>query len=139
MTSKNSRMILDCARKGGHWEFFNEMLRLITNEQALKTPFDDGETILHKIAHNRGSMKSAKALVEKCPSLTQEKDSDGFTPLLTAIRNNSKDSDLAWYLAWATTNEEPGHPFTGPPAHNLLYSLSAAGLYGAYIIYSLNL
>ena len=139
VTSINPRVILDCARKGGHWKIFNQMVQLITDVQTLTIPFDDGKTILHRIAHNRGSMESAKALVEKCPCLTQTEDSRGFTPLYTAIRNNSKDSDLAWYLALETTDGAPGCPFSGPHAPDPLYSLSAAGLYGAYVIYSLNL
>ena len=72
-------------------------------------------TILHRAAQVEGSMKRAKALEEKCPSVTQIKDADGYTLLYQAICV-SHDSNLVWYLASVTTNEGSGYPFSDPHA-----------------------
>ena len=128
--------ILVCAQEWGQLAFFNKLVQL-TNAETLKIPvyFWVNDTILHYVARLSGSMNSARALVEKCPSLIQAQNSNGFTPLHIAI-HQSDDSDLVWYLMLVTTSEAPDCPFTDRDAGNLLYSLLAAGYYGAYIIYS---
>ena len=66
--------ILDAAVKGGQWEYFIELVQVM-NPQTLAMRYERGEyrltTILHRVASIEGRMKSAKALVEECQSLTQ--------------------------------------------------------------------
>ena len=64
VTSMDLSDILDNAQAAGQWEFFNEVLQLNTNVQTLTTRFAEGWTMLHRVVNDRGSMKSAKALVE---------------------------------------------------------------------------
>ena len=125
-TTERSLEILNAAAFLGHEEFFNEMLKMIRRAEILAQELDlEGGTLLHNVAAV-GSMKLAKALVGKFPHLTQIPNSSGHTPLLLAIAGGI-DKDFAWYLTLITTDEDPGRPFSGPFASDLVFVYMAAG------------
>ncbi|KAM1072911.1 hypothetical protein ACFX15_017495 [Malus domestica] len=61
--------------------------------------------------------------------LAQCVDAEGRTPLLLAATLASENKELVWYFLLVTTNEEPGHPFTGHWAANLVNMLIASGFH----------
>lgn len=88
-----------------------------------------GFTALHYAAIG-ASLRSAKALLQENPKLAQSVDIKGRTPLLLAASFAAENKELVWYLLLVTTDEEPGHPFTGSWAANLMNVLIATGFHG---------
>nr|KYP37841.1 Ankyrin repeat-containing protein At3g12360 family [Cajanus cajan] len=86
-----------------------------------------GCTCLHYVAMGE-SVSAAKALVGKNPSLTQQTDFKGFTPLIYSI-TSARCKEMVWYFVLNTTDERPGCPFSGPSASQLVALLTAAGFH----------
>jgi hypothetical protein len=87
-----------------------------------------GRTCLHYVAMG-DSVNTAKALVDKNPSITQVTDFNGFTPLIYSI-TSTRCKDMIWYFVSNTTDESPSCPFFGPSASELVALLTEAGLHG---------
>ena len=87
-----------------------------------------GCTCLHYVAMGK-SVKAAKALVAKNPSVTQVTDFKGFIPLINSI-TSTRCKEMIWYLLMNTTDERPGCPFSGPSASKLVAFLTASGFHG---------
>jgi hypothetical protein len=98
--------------------------------KVLAEPDLMGYTCLHDVAKGK-SLNAAKALVIKNPSLTQETDFKGFTPLIHSI-TSTRCKEMVWYLVLNTTDERPGCPFSGPCTSRLVALLSDAGFHGIY-------
>lgn len=119
---------LHVAASEGHTEFVKKMMGLVSAE-ALAAGDIEGKTALHHAAIG-GSLGVVVALVQKNPSLTGVVDiKGGHTPLVLATRY-AVASELVWYLTLTTTDEEPGRPFTGPLAVDLVPMLIAGGYLG---------
>ncbi|EXB38944.1 Ankyrin repeat-containing protein [Morus notabilis] len=116
---------LHVAAGEGRWEFV-EKLAAIMPVEALAMQDQAGYTALHHAAI-AGSMKTAVALVKRNPSLTNVLDGSGLTPLLVAARYLYGSYEILWYLTLVTQDEEPGLPFTGPHAMELVLMLVLAG------------
>ncbi|XP_024017263.1 uncharacterized protein LOC21410003 [Morus notabilis] len=115
---------LHVAASEGHTEFLEKLVGLMSTE-AMAAGDMEGQTALH-IAAISGSLGAAVALVKRNPRLTGVVDHKGYTPLVLAARYASG-SELVWYLTLTTTDEEPGRPFTGPLAADLVHMLISSG------------
>lgn len=118
---------LHVAASEGHTEFVEKLVGLMSTE-AMAAVDMEGQTALH-IAAISGSLGAAVALVKRNPSLTGVVNHKGYTPLVLAARYASG-SELVWYLTLTTTDEEPGRPFTGPLAADLVHMLISGGYLG---------
>ncbi|KAK6288907.1 hypothetical protein POUND7_000448 [Theobroma cacao] len=115
------------ASYNGHTKFV-EMLVKRMPEEALEKRDSGGFTALHHAAIG-GHLKMAEALIRKNPKLTQIPENSGKTPLLCAVIFFST-HELVRYLASVTTNEEPGCPFSGHEAGDLMINLTHMGFHG---------
>ena len=118
---------LHAAAVGGQWQIIEKLVQHVP-AQVLSDLDLMGCTCLHYVAMGE-STSAAKALVAKNPSLTQLTDKKGFTPLIYSI-TSSKCKEMVWYFVLNTTDEEPGCPFSGPSADQLVALLTAAGFHG---------
>ncbi|TKY46976.1 Ankyrin repeat-containing protein [Spatholobus suberectus] len=119
------RSALHVAAVGGQWQLVEKLVQLVP-VQVLAELDLMGCTCLHYVAMGE-SINAAKALLAKDPSLTQLTDFTGFTPLIYSITSRCK--EMVWYLVLNTTDEEPGRPFSGPSANQLVALLTAAGFH----------
>lgn len=126
--SVRSRTALHVAACAGKWEFVEKLAGRMPKE-ALGLKDELGWTALHYAALG-GDIKACKALVRADPQLTQITSNDDWTPLLAAARCALKVKEVVWFLVRNTTDEPPGHPFTGHLAGKLSYTLAAAGFHG---------
>ncbi|KAG4923826.1 hypothetical protein GYH30_049418 [Glycine max] len=117
---------LHAAAVGGQWQIIEKLVQHVP-AQVLSDLDLMGCTCLHYVAMGE-STSAAKALVAKNPSLTQLTDKKGFTPLIYSI-TSSKCKEMVWYFVLNTTDEEPGCPFSGPSADQLVALLTAAGFH----------
>lgn len=120
--------VLHVAAGEGHSRFVENLVSIMTEEEVEMRDMN-GCTALHYAA-SAGSLKAAMALVKRNRRLTNIVNSDGWTPLLSAVFHGFENKDLVWYLSMVTTNEEPGRPFTGPNAGPLTFCLASAGYQG---------
>ncbi|XP_048443421.1 uncharacterized protein LOC103950300 isoform X2 [Pyrus x bretschneideri] len=118
---------LHVAASEGHSEFVEKLVKRVPRD-VLEMQDEMGFTPLHYAAIG-GSLRSAKALLMENLKLAQCVDADGRTPLLLAATFASENKELVWYFLLVTTNEEPGHPFTGHCAANLVNMLIASGFH----------
>lgn len=119
---------LHVAASEGHSEFVEKLVKRVPRD-VLEMQDEMGFTPLHYAAIG-GSLRSAKALLMENLKLAQCVDAEGRTPLLLAATFASENKELVWYFLLVTTNEEPGHPFTGHCAANLVNMLIASGFHG---------
>ncbi|KAL6226787.1 hypothetical protein ACLB2K_000748 [Fragaria x ananassa] len=110
-----------------HSEFVEKLVKLMPADE-LAAHDEMGFTALHYAAIG-GNLRSAKALLKENPKLAQSVDIKGRTPLHLAATFASECKELVWYLLLVTTDEEPGHPFTGSWAANLMNVLIASGFH----------
>ncbi|KAK4837757.1 hypothetical protein QYF36_008229 [Acer negundo] len=94
-----SQTALHVAAISCQWGFILKLLEPLSRE-AIAVQDRFGNTILHYVAAG-GSLKTAKALVQKNPDLPQMKDKNGHLPLITSIWSESN-KELAWYLSLIT-------------------------------------
>ncbi|KAM1836097.1 hypothetical protein ACFX14_018067 [Malus domestica] len=118
---------LHVAASEGHSEFVEKLVKRVPRD-VLGMQDEMGFTPLHYAAIG-GSLRSAKALLIENLKLAQCVDAKGRTPLLLAATLASENKELVWYFLLVTTNEEPGHPFTGHWAANLVNMLIASGFH----------
>lgn len=131
-----SMTALHAAAGEGQSEFVEKMVSYLPVE-ALEMRDHVGLTALHYAAI-AGSMRAAKALVKKKPALANGLDFKEQTPLLVASRFAYGSYDLLWYLTLVTKDEEPGPPFTGPHAVELVIMLDNKEFnYNQYITFEL--
>jgi ankyrin repeat protein len=123
------RTALHVAAVGAQWILIEKLVQLMP-ANMLAEPDLMGYTCLHYVAMGK-SVDAAKALVIKNPSLTQETDFKGFTPLIHSI-TSTRCKEMVWYLVLNTTDERPGCPFSGPCTSRLVALLSDAGFHGIY-------
>ncbi|CAN6680755.1 unnamed protein product [Malus baccata var. baccata] len=122
-----SMTALHVAASEGHSEFVEKLVKRVPRD-VLGMQDEMGFTPLHYAAIG-GSLRSAKALLMENLKLAQCVDAEGRTPLLLAATLASENKELVWYFLLVTTNEEPGHPFTGHWAANLVNMLIASGFH----------
>ncbi|KAK2387087.1 Ankyrin repeat family protein [Trifolium repens] len=120
------RTALHVAAVGAQWILIEKLVQLMP-ANMLAEPDLMGYTCLHYVAMGK-SVDAAKALVIKNPSLTQETDFKGFTPLIHSI-TSTRCKEMVWYLVLNTTDERPGCPFSGPCTSRLVALLSDAGFH----------
>ncbi|XP_050383555.1 ankyrin repeat-containing protein At5g02620-like [Argentina anserina] len=125
--SNLSMTALHVAACEGHSEFVEKVVKLMPADE-LAAHDEMGFTALHYAAIG-ANLRSAKALLKENPKLAQSVDTIGKTPLHLAASFASECKELVWYLLLVTTDEEPGHPFTGPWAANLMNVLIASGFH----------
>ncbi|KAM1178789.1 hypothetical protein ACFX13_018364 [Malus domestica] len=125
--SNLSMTALHVAASEGHSEFVEKLVKRVPRD-VLEMQDEMGFTPLHYAAIG-GSLRSAKALLMENLKLAQCVDAEGRTPLLLAATFASENKELVWYFLLVTTNEEPGHPFTGHWAANLVNMLIASGFH----------
>ncbi|TQD85413.1 hypothetical protein C1H46_029043 [Malus baccata] len=125
--SNLSMTALHVAASEGHSEFVEKLVKRVPRD-VLGMQDEMGFTPLHYAAIG-GSLRSAKALLMENLKLAQCVDAEGRTPLLLAATLASENKELVWYFLLVTTNEEPGHPFTGHWAANLVNMLIASGFH----------
>ena len=76
-------------------------MELVSSPESIAVQDKDGMTVLHYVALG-GSLKTAKALVQKNPRLPQIGDYESnVPPLLHSIWSESK--ELVWYLSSMTS------------------------------------
>ncbi|XP_020204464.1 uncharacterized protein LOC109789839 [Cajanus cajan] len=120
------RTALHVAAVGGQWQIVEKLVQHVP-AQVLAELDLMGCTCLHYVAMGE-SVSAAKALVGKNPSLTQQTDFKGFTPLIYSI-TSARCKEMVWYFVLNTTDERPGCPFSGPSASQLVALLTAAGFH----------
>ncbi|KAJ0052583.1 hypothetical protein Pint_01669 [Pistacia integerrima] len=125
--SVHSRIALHVAACEGYWEFLEELVKIMS-EKDLEMSDALGCTALHYAAVG-GSIRACKALVRRNRNLTQLTSNYGWTPVLSAAQCAPKDKDVVCYLSSVTTDDSPGHPFSGNLAGILAYSLAAGGFH----------
>ncbi|KAM0974966.1 hypothetical protein ACFX2C_018066 [Malus domestica] len=125
--SNLSMTALHVAASEGHSEFVEKLVKRVPRD-VLEMQDEMGFTPLHYAAIG-GSLRSAKALLMENLKLAQCVDAEGRTPLLLAATFASENKELVWYFLLVSTNEEPGHPFTGHWAANLVNMLIASGFH----------
>ncbi|XP_040371330.1 ankyrin repeat-containing protein ITN1 isoform X2 [Rosa chinensis] len=125
--SNLSMTALHVAACEGHSEFVEKIVKHMPADELAEHD-EMGFTALHYAAIG-GNLRSAKALLKENPKLAQSVDTKGRTPLHLAASFSSECKELVWYLLLVTTDEEPGHPFTGPWASNLMNVLIASGFH----------
>lgn len=131
----SSMTALQVAAFEGHSEFVENIVRLM-QAQDLEWGDISGRTALHYAALT-GRLGAARALVQRNPALTSIVDNREWTPLLYAAVYGSECKDLVWYLSLVTTDEDPGRPFTGPEAAQLVTALISSGCLGKSYLVSL--
>ncbi|KAB2623695.1 ankyrin repeat-containing protein [Pyrus ussuriensis x Pyrus communis] len=122
-----SMTALHVAASEGHSEFVEKLVKRAPSN-VLDMQDEMGFTPLHYAAIS-GNPRSAKALLMENPKLAQCVDAKGRTPLLLAATFASENKELVWYFLLVTTDEAPGHPFTGAWAANLVNVLIASSFH----------
>ncbi|KAI9162624.1 hypothetical protein LWI28_029038 [Acer negundo] len=113
--------VLHIAAECCQWKFILMLLELdVSTPQSIAVQNVIGNTVLHYVAEG-GSLKTAKALVEKNPDLLQMVDDLENLPLLNSIYSKSK--ELVWYLSLKTRVESPSYPFFIPELTQILRTL----------------
>ncbi|KAL5572354.1 hypothetical protein UlMin_021951 [Ulmus minor] len=110
------------AAREGHSEFVEKIVKEMPAE-ALEIRDIHKATALHHVAVS-GSLRTAKALIKKNPTLTNILDKTGHTPLLIAVALGCQHKDLVWYLSMVTKDEGPTRHFSGPLGGDLAITLS---------------
>ncbi|KAK4838500.1 hypothetical protein QYF36_014216 [Acer negundo] len=96
----DSKTVLHVAALCDQWEFILQLLELVSSPESVAVQDKIGNTVLHYVAQG-GSLKTAKALVQKNAHLPEINDNMGHPPLLSSIRSENK--ELIWYLASITS------------------------------------
>ncbi|KAK4837765.1 hypothetical protein QYF36_008279 [Acer negundo] len=123
--SINFGTVLHIAAECCQWKFVLMLLELdVSTPHSIAVQNATGLTALHYVARG-GSLKTAKALVEKNANLLQMVDNRGCLPLASAVFSKSK--ELVWYLSLKTRVESPIFPFFIPSLPMILRSLIQAG------------
>lgn len=128
--TRNSMTALHVAAGEGRHEFVERMVEMdsLISGDDLELQDGAGYTALHHAAI-AGSVRASAALVKKNRGLTNILDHKGQTPLLVASRFVYGNYDVLWYLTMVT-DDEPGSPFTGTPAMDLVLMLVLSGSLG---------
>ncbi|KAK4839770.1 hypothetical protein QYF36_024847 [Acer negundo] len=126
ITAISKQTVLHVAAFCWQWEFVLKLLELTSAESIVKQE-GIGLTVLH-YAVQGGSLKTAKALVEKHPDLLQMVNNYGNPPLFFSIWSGNK--DLVWYLSLITRVDSPTFPFFIPSLIEILYNLIKLGYHG---------
>ncbi|TXG68605.1 hypothetical protein EZV62_003540 [Acer yangbiense] len=117
--------VLHIAAQCGQWKFVIMLLELnVSTPQSIAVQNVIGSTVLHFVADS-GSLKTAKALVEKNANLLQMVNNKGCLPLVYSV--NSKNKELVWYLCLKTRVESPSSPFFIPSLPKILRILIQSG------------
>lgn len=120
---------LHVAATYGQSEFVEKIAHLMPVD-ALAIQNLYGMTALHLIAGS-GTVKAAKVLVEKKPSLTQIVNERQETPLeflcSTMPLISSREREMLWYLCRVTKDEDPCLCFSGRTARMLMIPLFSSG------------
>ncbi|KAK2653760.1 hypothetical protein Ddye_013616 [Dipteronia dyeriana] len=123
--SKDIGTVLHIAAQCRQWKFVLRLLKLdVLTPQSIEVQNVNGSTVLHNAAHG-GSLKTAKALLEKNPNLLQVFDNGKYPPIVSAIHSRSK--ELVWYLSKNTRVESPSPPFFIPKLPAILRHLIQSG------------
>ncbi|KAK3220227.1 hypothetical protein Dsin_014197 [Dipteronia sinensis] len=120
------RTVLHVAAYCWQWKFILKLLDL-TSPESILVRTQSGHTILHFVAQG-GSLKTAKALVQKNADLLQMANNDGELPLFHSISIESK--ELVWYLSLLTRVDSPVFPFYRPELLDILRRLIKSGYHG---------
>ncbi|KAK2653769.1 hypothetical protein Ddye_013625 [Dipteronia dyeriana] len=123
ITVITKQTVLHVAAFCWQWEFVLKLLEL-TSPESIVAPTQYGLTVLH-YAVQGGSLKTAKALVEKNPDLLQMVNNYGNPPLFFSIWSGNK--ELVWYLSLKTRVDSPTFPFFIPSLLRILYNLIKLG------------
>ena len=98
--TEDSKTVWHVAALCDQWEFILKLLELVSSPESIAVRSQGGHTVLHYVALG-GSLKTAKALVQKNPGLPQMGDYESnVPPLLHSIWSESK--ELVWYLSSMT-------------------------------------
>ncbi|KAK3220222.1 hypothetical protein Dsin_014192 [Dipteronia sinensis] len=117
--------VLHIAALHCQWNFVLRLLELdVSTPQSIAVRNSFRSTVLHYVADG-GSLKAAKALVEKNANLLQMVNNDGCLPLVYSIDTKSK--ELVWYLSFKTRVESPSSPFFIPELLKILRTLIRSG------------
>ncbi|KAK4836817.1 hypothetical protein QYF36_000425 [Acer negundo] len=96
----DSKSVFHVAALCDQWEFILKLLELVSSPESIAVKDKIGRTVLHYVALG-GSLKTAKALVQKNAGLPQIGDSYGDPPLLHSSWSENK--ELVWYLSSMTS------------------------------------
>ena len=105
----DSKTVLHVAALCDQWEFILQLLELVSSPESIAVQDKKGNTVLHYVAEG-GSLKTAKALVQKNAVLPQIGNNKRVPPLLRSIWSENK--ELVWYLS-SMTNVDLS-PFSTP-------------------------
>ncbi|KAI3839849.1 hypothetical protein MKW98_010154 [Papaver atlanticum] len=121
------RTALHVAAAAGHAKFVEELVQLMQSDALELRETNNGETALH-LAAIAGHTKVAKAMLQKNPNLTQLRNVNGWTPLLSAIYSSSKQpKEMIEYLCSVTIDGDSiNNPLVGG---ELICTIARAGLY----------
>ncbi|KAK4838913.1 hypothetical protein QYF36_017552 [Acer negundo] len=104
------------------WKFVIMLLELdVLTPQSIAVRNGNGGTVLHGAAQG-GSLKTAKALVQKNANLLQMVNNQGNLPLVISICH-CKNKELVWYLSLKTRVDEESLP-------KILVNLIQSGYHG---------
>ncbi|TXG68611.1 hypothetical protein EZV62_003546 [Acer yangbiense] len=104
ITALTERTVFHVAAICWQWEFVLKLLELITSPQSIVVQDQDGLTVMHYVSIG-GSLKTAKALVQKNSDLLQIGNNYGDLPLVYSIWSRNK--ELMWYLSLITRVDSP--------------------------------
>ncbi|KAK4839657.1 hypothetical protein QYF36_023776 [Acer negundo] len=99
--ANSARTVLHVAAVNCQWGFFLKLLELVSPESIALQDIH-GNTVLHYVARG-GSLKIAKALVQKNAHLPEMINNLGQLPLRDSILGENK--ELVWYLTLTTRVE----------------------------------
>ncbi|TXG68625.1 hypothetical protein EZV62_003560 [Acer yangbiense] len=100
----DSKTVWHVAALCDQWEFILKLLELGSSPESIAVQDKIGNTVLHYVAQD-GSLKTAKALVQKNADLPQIGINIRVPPLLNSIWSESK--ELVWYLSSMTGVDLP--------------------------------
>ncbi|TXG68631.1 hypothetical protein EZV62_003566 [Acer yangbiense] len=96
----DSKTVFHVAALCDQWGFILKLLELVSSPESIAVQDKYGKTVLHYVAQG-GSLKTAKALVQKNVGLPQIGDNRRDPPLFHSIWSESK--ELIWYLSSKTS------------------------------------
>ena len=123
--------VLHVAAMKCQWNFILMLVELVSTPQSIAVRNSIGITVLHYVALN-GSLRTAKALIEKNSGLLQMVDHQGNLPLLFSLYSfmHRKSKKLVWYLSLMTRVDSPSYPGFIPSLPRILRGLIYLGYYG---------
>ncbi|KAI9160189.1 hypothetical protein LWI28_005919 [Acer negundo] len=100
MITVDSKTVFHVAALCDQWEFIVKLLELVLSPESIAVQDVFGKTVLHYVAQG-GSLKTAKALVQKNNDLPRIGDNERDPPLHYSIWSENK--ELVWYLSSMTS------------------------------------